>query len=108
MARQYKKILKKLKPKENKTDKKPEKIGKDYLLIAILSLTIVFMIVGWTNLDNYNRALYVMLTVSLSTTYARRHANLTETQGLWVERVGYVTMGVAVVLFVFVVYQKAA
>ena len=38
MARQTKKILKKIKPKEKNSEaKKPEKVGKDYLLIFILS-----------------------------------------------------------------------
>ena len=50
MARQSKKIAKKLKPKQQAEtqDKQPEKkVGKDYLLIIVFALTLVFLIVGW-------------------------------------------------------------
>lgn len=108
MARQSKKILKKLQPKAkpSEAEKKPEKVGKDYLLIVILSLTIVFMIIGWSNFDYFNRGLYLALIISLSTTYARRHYKLTETQDLWAERLGYVSMGLAVVFFAVVIYFR--
>lgn len=110
MARQSKKIAKKLQPKkkvesENKQPVK-EKVGKDYLLIGVLALTIVFLIVGWQNFTFTNRALYLALLVSLSSTYARRHYNFTETQDLWIERAGVIAMGAAIVLFAFVVYQQ--
>lgn len=110
MARQSKKIAKKLQPKkkvesENKQPVK-EKVGKDYLLIGVLALTIVFLIVGWQNFTFTNRALYLALLVSLSSTYARRHYNFTETQDLWIERTGVIAMGAAIVLFAFVVYQQ--
>ncbi len=109
MARQTKKIAKRIQPKkkaEPENKKKPEKVGKDYLLIAVLALTIVFLLVGWQNFTALNRGLYLALLVSLSTTYARRHYNFTDTQDLWIERVGMVSMGMAIVLFVFVVYQQ--
>ncbi len=110
MARQSKKIAKKIQPKkkaesENKQPVK-EKVGKDYLLIIVLALTIVFLIVGWSNFTALNRGLYIALLVSLSTTYARRHYNFTETQDIWIERTGVVAMGCALVLFAFVVYQQ--
>ena len=109
MARQSKKIAKKIQPKKKAEteNKKPEKkVGKDYLLIAVLALTIVFLIFGWTNFTALNRGLYIALLVSLSTTYARRHYNFTEIQDLWLERAGVVAMGCAIVLFAFVVYQQ--
>ena len=108
MARQSKKIAKKIQPKK-KTEpenKKPEKVGKDYLLIGVLALTIVFLVVGWSNFTPWNRGLYIALLVSLSTTYARRHYNFTQTQDLWIERTGMVAMGCAIVLFAFVIYQN--
>ena len=85
-TRQSKKIAKKIQPKKKaeSEDKKPkEKVGKDYLLIAVLSLTIVFLILGWSNFTPLNRGLYIALLISLSTTYARRHYNFTETQDIW-------------------------
>lgn len=110
MARQSKKIAKKIQPKKKteSENKKPvkEKVGKDYLLIAVLALTIVFLIFGWSNFTAINRGLYIALLVSLSTTYARRHYNFTETQDLWIERTGMVAMGCAIVLFVFIIYQQ--
>ncbi len=108
MARQSKKIAKKIQPKKKAEpeNKKPEKVGKDYLLIIVLALTIVFLLVGWSNFTPLNRGLYIALLVSLSTTYARRHYNFTETQDIWLERAGMIAMGCAIVLFGFVVYQQ--
>lgn len=108
MARQTKKIAKKIRPtKKTEADNKPtKKVGKDYVLILILALTIVFLIVGWPNFTAVNRGLYIALLVSLSSTYARRHYNFSDTQDLWIERVGYVSMAIALVLFAFVVYQQ--
>ena len=109
MARQSKKIAKRIQPKKKAEteNKQPEKkVGKDYLLIAVLALTIVFLIFGWSNFTAWNRGLYISLLVSLSTTYARRHYNFTEKQDLWLERAGMVAMGCAIVLFAFVVYQQ--
>lgn len=106
MARQLKKILKKVNPKPKTPEKPPEKVGKDYLLIVILSLTVIFMVIGWSSFTGYNRALYIALIVSLGTTYARRHFNLNETQITWLERVSLIAMVSAIVLFVAVIYQQ--
>ena len=107
MARQSRKIAKKLKPKQQTEteNKQPEKkVGKDYLLIIVFALTLVFLIVGWQNFTALNRALYISLVISLSSTYARRHYNLTPTQDLWAERAGYASMALAMVFFAAVVY----
>ena len=106
MARQYKKILKKIKPKDKKTVEKPEKVGKDYILIVITAVTATFMLVGWEYFNNLNRALYVALTASLVTTYIRRHAKLTDEQSIWVERASRFSMGAAVILFGVVAYYQ--
>jgi len=108
MARQSKKIAKKIQPKKKAEpeNKKPEKVGKDYLLIFVLALTIVFLIVGWENFTALNRGLYIALLVSLSTTYARRHYNFSEVQDMWIERAGYAAMFLAIVFFALVVYQQ--
>ena len=110
MARQSKKIAKKIQPKkkaeaENKQPVK-EKVGKDYLLIIVLALTIVFLLVGWQNFTALNRGLYLALLVSLSSTYARRHYNFTEVQDLWLERAGLAAMILAIILFALVVYNQ--
>ena len=108
MARQSKKIAKKIQPKKKAEpeNKKPEKTGKDYLLIIVLGLTIVFLIFGWANFTAANRGLYLALLVSLSSTYVHRHYNLSAKHDLWAERAGYVSMAIAIVLFAFVVYQQ--
>ena len=110
MARQSKKIAKKIRPKKEAApeNKKPEKekVGRDYLLIGVLALTIVFLIFGWSNFTPLNRGLYLALLVSLSTTYARRHYNFTEKQDLWLERTGYTAMILAIILFGVVIYQQ--
>lgn len=108
MARQYKKILKKIQPKDKtkKPKEKPEKIGKDYVLIVVLVITILFMAIGWSYFSNINRGLYVALTASLLATYIRRHVKLTERQDYWVEKASQVAMGVAIVLFGIVAYQQ--
>lgn len=110
MARQSKKIAKKIQPKKKVEveNKKPEKtkVGRDYLLVIVLALTIVFLLVGWQNFTMTNRALYIALLVSLSTTYAKRHYNFTENQEVWLDRAGLISMGCAIVLFAFVVYQQ--
>ena len=106
MARQYKKILKKIQPKKSKVDKPEEKPSKDYLLVAVLALTIVFMVIGWSNFTNINRGLYLALTVSLSSTYIRRHYKLNPTYDMWVERAGYVGMALAIVLFIAVIVTQ--
>ena len=107
MARQSKKIAKKLKPKQQAEaeNKQPEKkVGKDYLLIFVFALTLVFLIVGWQNFSPLNRALYVALAISLGSTYARRHYNLSPKHDLWVERAGFASMTAAIVFFAAVVY----
>ena len=101
MARQYKKILKKIKPKEKKVEssQKKEKSWTDYLLPAFLALTAVVMFLGWDSFTNLNRALYVFLTLTLGITFVRKNYNLDATQDKWAERAGYVSMAIATILF---------
>ncbi len=107
MATLYKKLVKKVKPKTKKTEEKPqEKIGKDYWLIAILLLTIFFLILSWAQFDNINRALYVALIISLGATYARRHVNLNENQENLVSLGGMVALIAAVALFIIKIYYN--
>lgn len=109
MARQSKKIAKKIQPKKKaESENKPpeKKVGKDYLLIGVLALTIVFLIFGWANFTALNRGLYLALLASLSTTYARRHYNFTEVQDKWLERIGLAAMILAIIMFALVVYNQ--
>ena len=106
MSTKYRKILKKLQPKEKKPKEKPEKVGKDYFLIVIMMVTIVFMILGWPYFEPLNRGLYVTLTLALLTTYIRRHAKLTEKQDYWVEKVSQLSIGLSIVFFAILAYYQ--
>ena len=107
MAKQTKKILKKIHPKKKKwqIEQPKEKVGRDYLLVGVMAITILFLVVGWENFELANRVLYVALTVALGTTYARRHYDFNEKQDKLVERTGYAAMAVAATAFVINVYQ---
>ena len=106
MASIHRKISKKLNPKPKTTSPPPEKVGKDYWLIGILVLTVIFMVGGWSHFDNINRGLYIALIVSLGSTYARRHAKVTPSQEELIERVGLGAMALATVLFIAEIYYK--
>lgn len=107
MARQTKKVLKKIKPKEKKVEaKKPENVGKDYVLIFILALTLFFMIIGWENFPNVTRGLYAAMAISLSATYANRHFKFTDTQRMWADRVSKFSMAIAVILFLYSMFNN--
>ena len=106
MSTKYRKILKKLQPKEKKQKEKPEKVGKDYFLIVIMMVTIVFMILGWPYFEPLNRGLYVTLTLALVTTYIRRHAKLTEKQDYWIEKVSQISIGISIVFFAILAYYQ--
>ena len=109
MARITKKIQKniqaKSKPQEKAAAKPKENVGKDYLLVAVISLTIVVTIAGWSTFTNLNRALYVLLISALSLTYVRRHFNLTEQQETWVDRGSLLSMGTAIILFAVIMFN---
>ena len=101
MANQYKKLQKKLYEKNKPDDKKQTpKIGKDYPILILIGLTIFICFIGWGNLDNMNRAMYVLLLISLILTYVRRHAKL------YVERASAASIGLAIALFFIVLYYQ--
>lgn len=103
MAKQYRKLQKNLYKKPEQ--KKPmEKIGKDYVLMAVTVFTVLVTFAGWTSLDNVSRAMYSLLSVSLILTYAKRHAKLDEQKQTLVERGSLITMALAVVLFFVSLY----
>lgn len=107
MANQYKKLQKKLYSQNDQQKKAPApKVGKDYMLLILIAFTIFVGIAGWSQLDIMNRSMYVLLTVSLSLTYIRRHAKISEAMQVIVERASLVSLGCAVILFFVVLYQK--
>lgn len=104
MAKQYRKLQNKIYQKPEK--KQPtEKIGKDYVLMAVTIFTVLITVAGWTSLDNLSRVMYTLLSVSLMLTYAKRHAKLDEQKATIVERASLATMGLAVILFIVSIVQ---
>ena len=110
MARIQKKIKKNIKSQfksqEAAKPREKEKVGKDYLLIAVICFTVIVTIAAWSTLTALNKALYSLLILSLSLTYVRRHANLTEQQETWVDRGSIVSMGFALALFAVIMYNQ--
>ena len=107
MAKQLRKIRKKIKPKEKDIQpKKKEKSWSDYILIAFLALTAVVMVIGWNEFTNLHRGLYLFLTITLGINFARRNYDLTPEQDKWTERASYVTMAIATVLFALNIYYN--
>lgn len=105
MAKQYKKLQQKIHPQKKQDNKKNEKpVGKDYLLIGVIVFITVVTMVGWSYLDGMNRAMYIFLDISMILTYVRRHAKLSETQGILVERGSLVCIGFAMALFAASLY----
>ena len=106
MAKQYKKLRQKIHTKDKETPVSERPPGKDYLLIGIIVFTIVVLILGWQNLNSMNFAMYILLLISLSLTYVRRHFNLTEPQQVLAERAGMASIGIAIALFFVICYDQ--
>lgn len=106
MAKQYKKLKQKIHPKKKESSAPKEKPGKDYILLVMIFFTLVIMLIGWAQFSDMNRALYVFLTLSLTLTYARRHARMTDTQRIFVERAGWASIGIATAIFIILCYYQ--
>lgn len=104
MAKQYRKLQEKIYKKAEKKKAPEPKIGKDYLLMAVTVFTVLVTAVGWMSLDNLSRVMYVLLSISLILTYAKRHAKLSDEVAPLVERVSLATMGLAVFCFFITLY----
>lgn len=104
MAKQYKKMQKKIYPKAPTENKVEKPIGKDYLLMGIFSFTLIVTIVGWDNLDAVNRAMYLLLSLSLGLTYAVRHASVSDTVKKYLSAASTGSIGLAVALFLINLY----
>lgn len=106
MSKQYKKLQRKLHPKETSDRKKETPIGKDYMLLAVIGFILAVTAFGWEMMNNLSRAMYILLGISMTCTYLKRHARLGEKQMLFVERTGLVTIGFAIALFLITLYYQ--
>ena len=105
MSKQYKKLQNKLHPKAVKQEPK-YKEGKDYLLLIMIAITFVLTFVGWEHFDNTNRAMYFLLTLSLTLTYLYRHVNFSEKIKAYVNAASMGSIGLAVALFLINLYYQ--
>ena len=65
MAKQYRKLQEKIYKNPEQKKAPEQKIGKDYVLMAVTVFTVLVTCAGWTSLDNVSRAMYSLLSVSL-------------------------------------------
>ena len=106
MAKQYKKLQNKLHPKVVKKEEPQYKPGKDYLLLIMIGITFILTFVGWENFQNYQRAMYFLLTLSLTLTYLYRHANFSEKVKAYINAASLGSIGMAVALFLLNLYYE--
>lgn len=108
MAKMLKKLQQKSVPKKTVRPERPT--GKGYMILGIIVFTTTLTIAGWEVLDAVNRAMYVLLTISLLLTYTSRYQGyrLSEAQHMIVSRVSLATIGLAAALFFVELYQRFA
>ena len=101
-----KKLQQKITPPEKPKPTRPP--GKDYMLLILMSFTVIVVITAWENLDALTLTMYILLTLSLGLTYMRRQTGdrLTETQMMIVTRASFVTIGMAGALFLIDAYRR--
>ena len=105
MSKQYKKLQNKLHPKAVKQESQP-KIGRDYLLLIMICFTFVIAMFGWEHFDNTNRAMYLLLTLSLTLTYLYRHAKVSDNVRAYLNSASLGAMGLAVAMFLISLYYQ--
>ena len=111
MAKQTKKIgrrianLAKKKAALEPRRRQPLSNGKDYFLLGMIAFTVLVLIYGWTSFDFSNRVMYILMLAALGITYARRHYPLSDQTDKYLERTGFVSIGMAVGLFCLQLYN---
>lgn len=105
MSKQYKKLQNKLHPKAVKQEPKAKE-GRDYLLLIMIGITFIVTFMGWEQFDNTNRAMYFLLTLSLTLTYLYRHAGFSDNIKAYVNAASLGSIGMAVALFLLNLYYQ--
>ena len=103
MARQYKRILHKIAP-QKKEPVKTQKPGKDIFLLIVIGFVAFVLLFGWQNFDLLNRAMYVLLLLSLGLVYAHKHGQFEEKVLIWVERLSFFSISASIALFLVICY----
>jgi len=105
MARQYKRIQRKISPNLKKTGSnfKPKQ-SRDLMLIILICLTLVVLLMAWHNLDNLGISMYISLIISMLIVYANRHGDFNEKEHLWLSRLSLVSIVICLGLFAATTY----
>lgn len=80
MATQYKKIQNKIHPKETPKegmDLKP-KASRDALLLVLIAVTLLILIMAWSNMDGVGRCMYSALFVGMVIVYINRRMTFSD------------------------------
>lgn len=80
MATQYKKIQNKIHPKEDekpKADLKP-KASRDALLLVLIAVTLVILVLAWSNMDGIGRGMYGAMFVGMVIVYINRRMEFSD------------------------------
>ena len=105
MAKQYRKIKRKLTPKQNEPAPAPKNKGKDWLLVSVIAFTAIVLVFGWPKFQMMDRAMYILLGLALVLTYVHKHVDLDENAMKWVDRVSLTSIAAAVCLFIGICYR---
>jgi hypothetical protein len=105
MARLSKRIQQKI-TKSVETSTKKDRPGRDFWLIAIICLNLFILALGWSTLDTPSLLMYVLLALSLISIYVRKHVNIPEKFGPYLDKAGLITIGAACIIFAYVCYLK--
>ena len=80
MATQYKKIQNKIHPKDEKkenVDLKP-KASRDALLLVLIAVTLIILVLAWSNMDGIGRGMYGALFVGMVIVYINRRMEFSD------------------------------
>ncbi|MDQ0204694.1 hypothetical protein [Pectinatus haikarae] len=106
MARYSKRISEKIEKTKGSAAPPQKKAGRDILLIVLIVINIVFLIIGWPQLANIDRGIYILLEGALISIYAQRHADLSEKYSEYVKYLSFIFMGLAFLLFIYSAYMR--
>lgn len=117
MAKQSKKIMNKLQAQKAEelaeiqqaidAQKPQQKPWERIMLVAVICITLFLLSAGWNEFDNLNRGMYISLLISLVLMYAQRTMDQTKVKIIgYINKAAFVSIGLSIVLFGFVVFSK--
>lgn len=79
---------------------------KDFWLISFIFVNIFVLAIGYKTLDLPSIGMYSLLVLTLISIYVKKHFTFSEKTEKYIEQFGLGAIGVAFVLFIYVLYQK--